>query len=260
VIGDAKNPLIDRCDIHTTVQSGIYSNDSSAVGLIVGGCSISSCTTGGITLVPPPRGSIISKNRITLCGVHGISASASLDSNADQFVIGRNYVWLNTAHGIVILCEYGNQVAKAFSINGNMVAQNGTHGIYLRSTNGGEVCGFAISGNVCTQNSYDGIHLGANVMKGAVSSNICIANDVGSNTGAGIRLDGEDDDSKVSSVAVTGNVCANPYSLTTQDFGIYLSDHTELNTVIGNPVFDNATDQITDLGSKNDVGHNPGYY
>ncbi len=280
---------IEGSGIHALGSNGAMIHKCNFIGMGVmtsdEGCGIYHAGTVGTI----QRVSEISKLRITNChfannmknGIrltgcsNVVIADCTFDQNEEDGILietlSRSSVkgviikncsfYDNWYDGVAIKARTPGTSIVGVIVSGNTVIGNGqqNQGISLYGAEASPVRFFVINGNVCQDNDDNGIFLRNGVEFGAVVGNVCNNNNRAAGDECGIKASGADGE-PVQYVSITGNSCGDDRSAGSREqaYGILLDTYTSNNVCVGNVVHGNASSDLTDNGTDNDVSHNPG--
>lgn len=260
-IGDATDLLIQDSRIDYNTGNGITSSVATGTRVIIDSCQIVGNTWSGVYLLSSPPDTIISNNTMTANGINGILIETSPNAAAARFVIDGNTISLSgtssLSDGIRIRSKYADVTARDFVISGNIITDSGRHGIML-DAHPGQIRGWNLSGNIVKTSKTHGIYVSADCLYGVISGNTCNDNGQVSANSVGIYLFGEAAAAAPGYVSITANNCCDDQSTVTQDYGIWLGTYSHHCPCLANVAVANATAQIIDDSTSNDVSHNVG--
>ena len=273
-VGGSTGLLIANTRIHNCQKTGITHGDTSVgsnltiANVFIENVGSSAFAFGDcISLIPCPTSTIIRDCQIDSSIGNGIRCGTSSDSMLSSLTIsgcvitqsGSSSIALDDTNGIYITSNNNGVSARGILVNSCHISGGLGHGVYLGSSNGGILVGFAIQANTIYDNDRNGIKI-YRAKYGSIASNSISNNGVESsvNERSGIHLDGGVG-SEAQGISITDNVCSDDTGTPVQEYGIYLGANTKDNVIVGNSFSGNETLPITDSGTNNEIAHNAGY-
>lgn len=267
-VGGSQHLLITNSYVFETRGSGLaHASVDIGQGLRIENTHVFNCGSDdyddshGIFLVPCPIDTQISNCVIDDPHQAGIYVGTVRDSALSGISIKDCRIVDQGTFGVLVTSSHNGILAQGIMVADcllNGVGSTGD-GIHFHASNGGILNGFVISNNTVWQSGDCGIRLTRSAF-GSISANVCRSS--GQNAAAagknGIHLGGvEGHEAKY--VSVTANACFDDGAIPKQLYGVYLEANTMNNAVVGNTFNNNVTGAVNDLGTDNEVAHNPGH-